>query len=254
MNGPDPRFWDILLELFGALPRQGPGSRACAARAFELCRDLPADPAVLDLGCGTGAQTLHLAEFTSGPIIAVDRHAPSIRRLRSTVEERGLGSRIRAVVGDMSNLELPPASFDLVWSEGALYNVGIDNALGICRGLLRPGGHLAFTEAVWRKEGPPPEVKASFDVDYPTMGWVPDVLASIRICGFSLVGHFTLTDEAWWGDFYTPMTKRIGELRGKYAADAEALAILDRLAREPEIHRLHSEYYAYEFFVVRRPG
>jgi len=84
------------------------------------------------------------------------------------------------------------------------------------------------------------------------MGRVPDVLAAIARCGFSLVGHFTLPDEAWWDDFYTPMQRRIAQLRGKYAADSEALAVLDQLAQEPEMHRLHSEYYAYEFFVAGR--
>jgi len=42
-------------------------------------------------------------------------------------------------------------------------------------------------------------------------------------------------------------------LRDKYANDAEAMAILDQLAREPELHRRFSEFYAYEFFVARRP-
>jgi len=157
------------------------------------------------------------------------------------------------VVGDMAQSGLPSQSFDLVWSEGALYNIGIENALRLCHGLLRPGGYLAFTDAVWRRENAPPEVKASFDLDYPTMGKIPDVLATIDRTGFSLVGHFTLPDEAWWDDFYTPMEQRIAELRAKHAADAEALAVLDRLAQEPEMHRRHSDYYAYEFFVARRP-
>jgi len=246
------RDWEIFFELYEALPRQGPGNRACAAKALGLCRDLPPAPAVLDLGCGVGGQTLHLAELTSGSIVALDSHAPSIQRLEATVSERGLSDRIRPVIGDMARPDLPAASFDLIWSEGALYNIGIENALRICSGLLRSGGHLAFTDAVWRKDNPPAEVKASFDLDYPAMGRVPDILSAIAACGFSLLGHFTLPDQAWWDDFYTPMQKRIEELRGKYAADREALAVLEQLAREPEMHRLHSDYYAYEFFVVRR--
>ena len=59
---PTPRFWSVFFEVYEALPRQGPGSRACAAKALGLCRDLPAAPAVLDLGCGVG-----------------DRHATSLR-------------------------------------------------------------------------------------------------------------------------------------------------------------------------------
>ena len=33
---------------------------------------------------------------------------------------------------------------------------------------------------------------------------------------------------------------------------AEALAVLDELGAEPEMHRRHAAFYAYEFFVARR--
>ena len=254
MTEPSPRFWEIFFALYEGLPRQGPGNRASAERALGLCHDLPPSPAVLDLGCGVGGQTLQLAELTCGSITAIDSHAPSIERLRATVAARGLGARVRPMAGDMAQSGLPPASFDLVWSEGALYNLGIENALRLCHGLLRPGGYLVFTDAVWRKEAPPPEVKAGFDLDYPTMGFVPDVLAVIARTGLTLVDHFTLPDEAWWDDFYTPMERRIEDLRRQHAGDAEARAVLDQLAREPELHRRYSDYYAYEFFVVRRGG
>lgn len=251
MNEPAPRFWKVFFEVYEALPRQGPGNHACAVRAISLCHDLPPAPAILDLGCGVGGQTLHLVELTSGSIVAIDRHAPSIERLKATLAERGLSERVRALVGDMAHLEQPPESFDLIWSEGALYHIGIENALRICHELLRPGGYLAFTDAVWRKENPPQEVKASFDLDYPTMGRVDDVLVAIEKCGFELLDHFTLPDEAWWDDFYTPMKLRIETLRTKYAKDDEALALLDQLAQEPEMHHRYSDYYAYEFFIVR---
>jgi SAM-dependent methyltransferase len=254
MNEPSPRFRQLFFEVFESLPRQGPGNVDCAARALALCCHLPPAPAVLDLGCGVGGQTLHLAEFTSGSIVALDSHAPSIERLRATVAGRGLAGRIRPVVGDLAAPKLPPASFDLVWSEGALYNIGLENALPVCRGLLRPGGYLAFTDAVWLRENPPPEVKRSFEEDYPTMGRVPDVLAAIERCGFALMGHFPLPDDAWWDDFYTPMEIRIEELRGNYGDDEEALAVLDQLAQEPEMHRRYSDCYAYAFFVARLMG
>jgi SAM-dependent methyltransferase len=253
MNDAKTRFWELFFEVYEKLPRQGPGNRACAARALGLCRELPGSPAILDLGCGVGGQTLHLAELTSGRIVAIDSHAPSIERLTAAVDARGLSHRVRAIVGNMASPGQPLEAFDLIWSEGALYNIGLRAALRVCHGLLRRGGYLAFTEALWRKENPPPEVKASFDLDYPTMAWLDDALAAVRGSGFELVGHFPLPDEAWWGDFYTPMEARIAQLRGKYADDVEASAILDQLAGEPEMHRRHGDSYAYEFFVVRRP-
>lgn len=247
------RFQRLFFEVFDALPRQGPGNRACAERALALCRELPPTPAILDLGCGAGGQTLHLAELTSGSIVAIDSRSAGVERLKKALAERGLAQRVSARVGDMARPGLPPASFDLVWSEGALYNIGLRDALRVCHGLLRPGGYLAFTDAVWCIQEPPPEVKAGFDLDYPTMGRVEDDLAAIRDCGFEWVGHFTLPDAAWWDDFYTPMEQRIAQLRGQYATDATVQAMLDRLAEEPEMHRRHGDCYAYEFFVARRP-
>ncbi|MEW5745787.1 MAG: class I SAM-dependent methyltransferase [Nitrospirota bacterium] len=181
MNEPSPRFWEIFFEVYENLPRQGPGNRACAARALGLCRDLPQSPAILDLGCGVGGQTLQLAELVaSGSIVAIDSHAPSIGRLQAAIAERGLAQRVSAIVGDMARPQQPRGSFDLIWSEGALYNIGLRNALRVCYALLYPGGYLAFTDAVWRKENPPPALKAGFDLDYPTMGWLDGDVAAIR--------------------------------------------------------------------------
>jgi SAM-dependent methyltransferase len=251
MAEPTTRFWELFLEVFEALPRQGPGDRSSAARALGMCRDLPSRPAVLDLGCGTGGQTLHLAELTTGAIVAVDRHIPNVVRLGGGLARRRLSHRVRPVVGDMARPSFPASCFDLIWSEGALYNIGIDRALRICRTLLRPAGYLAFTDAVWRRGDPPPEIRAAFD-DYPNMGWASDLLVAIEAGGFEVVDHFTLPDRAWWDAFYAPMEMRLQELRHCYADDAEALVALDEIGREPELHRRYREYYAYEFFVARR--
>ena len=109
------------------------------------------------------------------------------------------------------------SSFDLIWSEGALYNIGIQRALSISAGLLRKGGYLVFTDAVWCKANLPDSVKAIFESDYPTMGSVADLVALIESGPFELLDHFPLPLEAWWDDFYTLMQRFIEESRGKYA-------------------------------------
>lgn len=48
MFEPTSRFWKLFLELFESLPRQGPGNRACAAKALELCTGLSPFPKVVD--------------------------------------------------------------------------------------------------------------------------------------------------------------------------------------------------------------
>ncbi len=253
MNNSNSRFYEIFFEVYESLDRQGPGNRASAAKAFGLCADLPEIPAILDLGCGSGGQTFHLAELSPGTILAIDNHARFIEKLQAAIRKRNLSHRVSAKVGDMACPEQPPESFDLIWSEGALYSIGLLNALRVCYELLRPGGFLVFTDAIWRKENPPPEVKTSFDLDYPTMGTPADDLAAVKEAGFNLIDHFALPNEAWWDDFYTPMETRIKELRHKYANDVEASAMLDKLAEEPDMHRRYSDFYNYELFVARRP-
>lgn len=115
MGSQDERRRDIFFELFESLPRQGPGNRSSTAKALALCTELPASPDVLDLGCGTGAQTLDLAEFLTGRIIAIDSHTKSIERLRQTILDRGLTDRVTALVADMAESGQPQQSFDLVW-------------------------------------------------------------------------------------------------------------------------------------------
>ncbi len=245
------RASEVFFEVFEPLPRQGPGTLACTKRALELCEDLPPARRILDLGCGSGAQTLHLASLTDGNIVAIDNHAPFIERLRAQLDE-GLTARVDARVADMTALELEPESFDLVWAEGALYNLGLERALPLCAGLLKPGGHLAFTDAVWRTDDAPADVRAAF-AEYDTMGTAQDVLSLLRRGGWSVLGHFDLPDQAWWDDFYAPMEQRIEVLRSKYADDADALAVLDELAAEPQMHRDNAQHYGYAFFVARRP-
>ncbi|HJL03786.1 MAG TPA: class I SAM-dependent methyltransferase [Polyangiaceae bacterium LLY-WYZ-15_(1-7)] len=247
----------IFFELFEGLPRQGPGSAACTERAFGLCQDLPSAPRVLDLGCGAGAQTLDLVRLGAGSVVAVDGHAPLVARLRERVVELGLEGRVEARVGDMAALERPPLdlapeSFDLVWSEGALYNLGLPAALAVCRRMSKPGGCLAFSEAVWHSADPPEEVREVF-AEYPGMGTEQDVRALLEREGWDTLGSFGLSDAAWWDEFYAPMEARLEEMRERYAGDAEALEILRELAREPAMHRRHGATYGYTFFIARRP-
>ena len=60
----------------------------------------------------------------------------------------------------MRRLDFADDSFDLIWCEGAIYNVGVKAGLRDWRRLLRPNGHVALTEVCWRKPDPPAECVA----------------------------------------------------------------------------------------------
>jgi SAM-dependent methyltransferase len=244
----------VFYEVFEALPRQGPGSRECTARALALCRELPAAPRIVDFGCGGGAQTLDLAAITDGTIDAIDAHRPLVERLARVVAERGWAGRVRPAIGDMARPSLAPASVDLVWSEGAAYAIGVATALAAWRPLLRPGGYVAFTHLAWLRDDPPAELRAYWQREYPEIAAPEATLALAREAGFEVVGHFPLPFAAWWDDFYTPMEARVRAARAAHAGDPAARAALDAIAEEIELHRRFGAHYGYVFFVLRRPA
>ena len=252
MDFDDPKARAIFFEVHSGLPREGPGNRACTARALELARPLPQAARVLDIGCGPGMQTLDLAELLPGAAItAIDNHPPFVAEANRHAAARGLSNRVTAQVGDMTALDFPPASFDLLWCEGAAYIMGVERALGTWRPLLRPGGRLALSEAIWLRDDPPEAVRRFWAEDYPAMGDVQSCRDLVRRCGYELLGDFVLPEDAWWDDYYTPMLARIEELTDKYPDDPAAQAVLAEAVEETECYRDYADYCGYVFLVMK---
>ncbi len=254
MNDSEAVIYEIMGDLYGALPRQGPGSADCTRKAFSMAGPLPERPYVLDVGCGTGGQTLQLAGLTDGHIIALDVFDWALDRLSERVVSCGLTDRIRTTKQSMMEMDFPDESFDLIWSEGALYIMGFENALRKCRELLKPGGFLAATEVCWLRSDPPEEVREFWQQAYPDIKTVADNVQLVNDCEFEMVGQFTLPDSAWWDEYYTPMRELLPSLRERYAHSSEALALLAENEAEMALHEKYSAWYGYEFFICRRPG
>jgi ubiquinone/menaquinone biosynthesis C-methylase UbiE len=120
----------VFSEVFNALPRQGPGSRADTLQALESVRKhLPDSPRILDVGCGAGIQSLTLARHTGGQVLATDLSASLLEILDSRAREEGLDAQIQTVKASMKDLPFEAGSFDLVWSEGAIYIMGFEAGL-----------------------------------------------------------------------------------------------------------------------------
>jgi SAM-dependent methyltransferase len=250
-----PLVAEILFEVFESLPRAAPGDAETAERALALGGERPARPRVLDLGCGPGpAATLWLARRIPGArIVAVDLHASFVANAHAKARASGLADRAFAVRADMRALPFAAACLDLVWSEGALYNAG-DFASGVrlCRELLRRGGFLVCSEAVWLTADPAADLRAFWQKEYPAISSIETTLGRVRSAGLRVVGHFTLPRQAWWTDFYKPMEARLAELRRRHERDAATLDALGELAAEAELHRRHGDSYGYEMIVARR--
>ena len=250
LTDPQTVFWDI----HSGLPREGPGNRESTARALALAAPIPPNSQVLDIACGPGQQTLDLAELLpDATICAVDRHGPFVEETNRRAVAHGVPDRVKAIPADMRSLAFSPAIFDLIWCEGAAYMMGLEKALRSWRGLLKPGGKLALSEAVWLRSDPPEEVRRIWSADYPSMGTVEACRALVRDCGYRLLGDFVLPEAAWW-EYYEPMRQRLALLASKYAGDAAAELVLRESAEEIAGYRKYSHYYGYVFLVMAVPS
>lgn len=243
----------IFAEVHTDLPREGPGNRESTARALATLAPLPVQPQILDIACGPGMQTVHLAELAAdAQITAVDAHAPFLEAARTRAAAAGVAERIVFAPADMRALPFEDGACDLLWCEGAAYNMGIEAALSAWRRLLKPGGGIAFTEAVWLTDSRPGELERWWLDEYPDMDGIEACLARVQRSGFSPVAHFVLPESAWWDDYYRPMEARLGRLRSEHAADPAALTELAVHQQEIDCYRRWSEHYGY-LFVSARP-
>lgn len=246
------KFWSYFYEIYEAIPRQGPGDRESTERALRLLPTLTPSQRILDIGCGSGAQTIDLARATEAQIVAVDNHSPFVDQLTTRATELGLGERITAQVGDMNDLDLPDGSFDVIWSEGAVFIIGFRKGLAAWRRLLAPDGHMVVSDFCWLHDNPPAEMQELFIDECSDVGNVDARRKSIAEHGYRLLGDFVLPERGWWENYYVPLGECLERFRRSHAGDPEALEVASRSQHEIDLYRRYAGAFGYVFFVMRR--
>ncbi len=256
MTDPDLLQLTVLVELHIGREQLGPGSEASTGRAFGL---LPADlplgtgARILDLGCGTGRQTLTLARLApDATILAVELMPPMVAFANERIAAAGLAPRVGVREGSMIEDALIAERASLIWSEGAIYNVGVEAGLRAWSGYLVAGGCVAFTEVSWLGEARPADARRFWQAAYPEMKSIDENLATIAACGYAPLAHFTLPVSDWWS-YYDHLEPSYRALREKYADRPDALAALESQRAEQDVYRAYSDAYGYEFYLARFP-
>jgi SAM-dependent methyltransferase len=241
---------EILFEIHKNLVKECPGGNEYTKQAFQVLPPLMR-PAILDIGCGPGSQTLELARLSDGRITAVDIHQPYLDYLAQEAQKQGLRDRISCLNQTMMNLEFSLNSFDLIWAEGSLYFIGLEKALKEWHSLLKPQGYFVFSELVWINLDPPQPIQDFFHLGYPEMRHIDSILQLIPHFNYQTIHHFVLPEKAWW-NYYLPLERRIKELRLIYNQDPEILLALESEQQEIEMYRKYSDFYSYSFFILQK--
>lgn len=240
------------LEIYAALPIAGPGANAHTRQAYSMVPNAPDAPKILDLGCGPGRQTIELLKLSGGTVVALDFLPTMLERTKAAAREGQVEGRLETTQQDMTQMNFAADSFDIIWSEGAIYNLGFENGLSKLQSLVRPGGTIAVTEVVWKTPNPPQQI-VDFWQQYPEIDTVENKLKIIEKLGYQNAGHFVLPDSAWLEGYYTPMQALLHEKAKEWASIPEAMNVIAEAQHEIDMFKKHSDHYGYAFFIMTRP-
>ena len=142
-------YLELLIDFHKDAKRQGPGCAESTLKALQLTNlNLSKNLKIADIGSGTGAQTIELAKHTKGTITAVDLFPQFLKRLKLNAKNLGLENKIVCIEQSMENLNFSPNSFDLIWSEGAIYIMGFEKGIKVWSKFLKKDGYSHISEAI----------------------------------------------------------------------------------------------------------
>ncbi|WP_299965528.1 class I SAM-dependent methyltransferase [uncultured Roseobacter sp.] len=233
-------YFEAFFALHRDLPREGPGEAADVAWAASVA-GTSATAQIADVACGPGADIAALlAAAPQGHVTALDKTAHFVDQARAGWAP---DPRVTVLKADMASIA---NSYDLIWCAGAVYFLGVTEALSAWRKSLRPGGSIAFSEPCWFTDAPSDRMRAMW-ADYPAMTDAAGIDARVEAAGYRTLGTRRVSDAAWEA-YYGPLDARIAALRP--GADAALTQVLDEAEEEAACWRAHRREAGYLLSVV----
>lgn len=233
------------MEVFAGLDWWSPGTAKATRRALTMVPFVP--ETILEIGCGPGMATMTLADATVVRITATDTAEVALDKLRARIASGGFADRIKVQNVDMAALPTPDLPWDVIWSEGSAYILGVEKALADWRALIRPGGALVVSDMVWRTEEPDDDVRAFWATEYPAMATPATRIAQAKRAGYRVLGHFDIGPEGM-ETYYHPLAARLDALEPRLAGTR----VRDDLRREIAVLEAGRGQFGYEMFVLER--
>ena len=245
--------YDLLIDLHKGSKRQGPGGDEQTIQALQLA-GLMGNSHLLkiaDIGCGTGASTLILAEHLNAKITAVDLFQDFLDILIADARKHGFTDKITTLAGPMEELTFEEGSLDVIWAEGAIYNMGFAKGVEYFKRFLKPGGILAASEITWLAKYRPAEIQQHWDTEYTEIATASDKIGILEDQGFILKGYFPLQESCWMDNYYTPLENAYDAFLDRHNSD-DARAIIEAEKIEVSLYRKYQSYYSYGFYIAQK--
>ena len=244
--------FNLICEYFSLIERQGPGSPEMTLKALSFIDNLNDESVIADLGCGTGGQTMTLAQHTTAKVTGLDLFPGFIEQFNKNAANINLQHRVKGVIGSMDQLPFERESLDLIWSEGAIYNIGFERGVTEWREYLKKGGYIAVTEASWFTDERPAEINDFWNEAYPEIDTIPVKIGQFQKAGYIPVAAFCLPENCWTTNFYAPQVAAQELFLKKHPDNITALELIANERREAELYNRYNQYYGYVFYIGKK--
>jgi ubiquinone/menaquinone biosynthesis C-methylase UbiE len=243
---------ELISQYYAAVERQGPGSPEITKKALSFIEKLSEASEIVDLGCGTGGQTMVLGQNTKGNIRGYDLFSRFIDIFNTNAEKFGLKERVKGIVGSMDQLPFQKGEIDLIWSEGAIYNIGFERGLKEWKPYLKNGGYIAVSEVSWFTQERPKEIENFWMREYPEIDTIPHKVAQMQKAGYVPVATFILPENCWIEHFYEPQIPAQKAFLEENAHHQMAIDFIEMQRQEEQLYMKYKEYYGYVFFIGKK--
>ena len=162
--------------------------------AFKMLPQMD-NPSILDIGCGSGLQSIELAKMCNGHITAIDIDVPALMLLQRRIKEQELSHRFSIKQVSIQDLHLLRETFNIIWAEGSIYAVGFEKGIRDWKQILKKDGFLVVHDENDR---------------------VDAKLQIIKKYGYKILGQIEVPHEEWEERYYKPLlstlsTKKLPE-------------------------------------------
>jgi SAM-dependent methyltransferase len=249
----DEEYLQLLIDLHRSNPRQGPGGTAETDKAMMLAGlDRSRFLTIADIGCGTGASTIQLARKLDAKITAVDLIPEFLEELQVRAHENQVAPAITTLNCAMDALPFDHEEFDVIWSEGAIYNIGFEAGVSAWRRFLKPGGILAVSELTWLSAERPAALQSHWEAEYPEVDLASAKINILERHGFSPEGYFYLPANCWLDNYYRPLQDGFASFLQRSGASSPAREIVEGEQVEIALYEKYRNYYSYGFYIARK--
>jgi SAM-dependent methyltransferase len=243
----------LLIDLHKEGQRQGPGGDAETRLAVALSGlKGTAGLRIADIGCGTGASTLVLADELDADITAVDFLPEFLAALEEAARRAGVADRITTLSASMESLPFEAGAYDAIWAEGAIYNMGFAAGAEAWRAYLKPDGILAVSELTWLTDRRPTELLSHWEQEYPEVDTASGKIAVLERLGYSPIGYFPLPEHCWLDNYYRPMQERFPAFLDRQGNSDAARAVVAAEQTEIALYERHRAFVSYGYYIARK--